>query len=302
MNNDDNQRDNHRPDTKNNHNENRKQVDKNNHKEKLKQDHEVELYFDGERYYTREEFFNPDDEEEKNNNGKKSWKGLKILIACVITVAMLSNVLSLWPKLFNLASIEFLAISRELSQNEDVQLYKESVVVVRAGNSKGTGFYISEAGHIMTNYHVIDDLPQMVTVTFEDGKTYRAKVVEEDPDIDIAILQIDGNEGERPVLAFHDTWEPGLSVYIIGNPLFFNFIANRGNVLELTPVKSKDEPMLMIDAPIYKGNSGSPVINEEGKVVGVVYATSRVDYKGESLRVGLAVPVDYFKKYLDLNN
>ncbi|MCD8510349.1 MAG: trypsin-like peptidase domain-containing protein [Bacillus sp. (in: Bacteria)] len=298
MNNDDNNRDKRRPDNDDSH----KQPDKEIQTEKPKPAHEEELYFDGERYYTREEFFNPPDEKEEMGKKSSKGKGFKVAIASIITVAMLSNVWSLWPQLFNFASIEFLAISHELSQNEDVQLYKESVVVVRAGNSKGTGFYISEEGHIMTNYHVIDDLPQMVTVTFEDGTTYRAKVVEEDPDIDIAILQIDGDEGQRPVLEFEDTWETGLPVYIIGNPLFFNFIANRGHVLDLTTVRSKEDPMLMIDAPIYKGNSGSPVINKDGKVVGVVYATSRVDYKGDRLRVGLAVPVDYFKMYLDLNN
>lgn len=278
--------------------ENKRESNRNN---KINEQEE-ELYFDGEKYYTREEFFNPPEDKEEKQTVKKSRRGFKIAVACIITVAMLSNVWSLWPKLFNFASIEFLAISHELSQNENVQLYKESVVVVRAGNSKGTGFYISEDGYIMTNYHVIDDLPSMITVTFQDGTSYRAKVVEEDPDIDIAILQIDGEEGQRPVLEFEDSWESGLSVYIIGNPLFFNFIANRGHVLDLTTVKSKDDPMLMIDAPIYKGNSGSPVINEDGKVVGVVYATTRVTHEGDSLRVGLAVPVDYFKKYLDLNN
>ncbi|MDQ0253481.1 serine protease Do [Evansella vedderi] len=272
-------------------------------KDKEKDSHnqeEEELYFDGERYYTREEFFNPDDEEEEiDPKKKKTGKWLKVTIASILTVALLSNVLSLWPQLFNLASIEFLAISRELSQNEDVQAFKESVVVVRAGDSKGTGFYISNEGHIMTNYHVIDNLPQMVTVSFQDGKRYPASVVMEDPAIDIAILQIEGENLDRPVLEFEETWEEGLPVYIIGNPLFFNFIANRGHVLDLTPTRNRDDPMLMIDAPIYKGNSGSPVINHDGKVVGVVYATTRVDYEGDRIRVGLAVPVDYFKKYLD---
>ncbi|MFA9557101.1 trypsin-like peptidase domain-containing protein [Evansella sp. AB-rgal1] len=268
------------------------QNDNNKIDQKEKQE---ELYFDGEKYYTREEFFNPpDDDIEPDPPTNKKW--LKVTIASVIIIAMLSNVLALWPRLFNFASIEFLAISRELSQNEDVQLYKESVVVVRSGNSKGTGFYISEEGHIITNHHVVDS-GLRPTVTFQEGDSYTADIIESDPEIDIAILQIDTKENVYPVLEFDDDWEPDLPIYVIGNPLFFNFIANKGNILGLTP--ARDVPMLMIDAPIYKGNSGSPVINEDGNVVGVVFATSTVDYEGSRLRVGLAVPVDYFKEYIE---
>ena len=258
------------------------------------------MYFDGERYYTKEEFFNPDEEKEENHKPKKMRKWMKVTIASIVTVALLANVLSMWPQLFNLASIEFLAISRELSENEDVQLYKESVVVVKAGSSKGTGFYISEDGHIITNEHVVDDARD-IFVTFQGGESHRAEVISKDEDIDIAILQINGGETERPVLEFDNTWETGMPVYIVGNPLFFNYIANKGHILDLMPDQGQGTPMLMIDAPIYKGNSGSPVINHDGGVVGVVFATTRVEHDGSKVRVGLAVPVEYFEEYLDFD-
>ncbi|UCZ53949.1 serine protease [Bacillus shivajii] len=264
-------------------------------KEEHKQPEE-ELFFDGENYYTKEEFFNPEDEKE-NEPKKKNSKWLRMTIAFMLVAALLGNVFAVWPQLFNLASIEFLQISRELSQNEDVQLYKESVVVVRNGNSKGTGFTISEDGHIMTNHHVVDEGFD-ITVTFQEGEAYRADIIESDPDIDIAILKVDDESFNHPVLTFEDSWKAGMSVYFIGNPLFFNFIANRGEVLDLTP--ERDIPMLMIDAPIYRGNSGSPVINAEGNVVAVIYATTRTEFGGERKRVGLAVPVEYFTDKLDV--
>lgn len=211
---------------------------------------------------------------------------------------MLSSVLSMWPQLFNFDTVEFLAVSRELSQNEDVQLYKESVVVVRAGDSKGTGFYFSEDGYIMTNHHVIEDAPEILVV-FDGGESHLAEVVSSDPDIDISVLRINPEDTERPALEFTDTWEPDMPVYIIGNPLFFNYIANKGEVIGLRPDHGQGAPMLMLDAPIYKGNSGSPVINHEGEVVAVVYATTRIDHDGSRQRVGLAVPTEYFAEYLE---
>lgn len=264
---------------------------KSKHENEQKQE---ELFFENGHYYTREEFFNPD--EDHDSDPKKNFKWMKKTIVVMLTISLLSYILAIWPKLYNSATIEFLKISRELSKNEDVQLYKESVVVVKAGNSKGTGFYFSDEGYIMTNYHVIDNEPK-ITVTFQDGKSYRAEVIDSDDEIDIAVIKIDAKRLVHPVLEFEEDWEPDQPIYIIGNPLFFNFIANKGNVLGLTP--AREIPMLMIDAPIYKGNSGSPVINYDGKVVGIIYATARVDHDGSQIKVGLAIPVDYLKEYVE---
>ncbi|SDZ41179.1 serine protease Do [Evansella caseinilytica] len=213
-------------------------------------------------------------------------------VASVLVLALLSNVWALWPQLVNLDAIRFLAVSRELSANEDVQLYKESVVVIRTDSSKGTGFYFSADGYIMTNYHVVGEEASAAAV-FQDGSRYRAEVVETIPDIDIAVLKIDAEPAAHPTLTFTAEWEPDNDVYVIGNPLFFNYIANKGTVLGLTTASSKSLPVMMIDAPVYKGNSGSPVINEAGEVVGVVFATSSVEHDGSRTKVGLAVPAEY---------
>src|SRR5699024_6352528 len=170
-------------------------------REQDKKETEEQLFFDGERYYTKEEFFNPPEEKEDSQKSKKSYHWLKITVAFLLTVALLGNVLSLWPQLFNFVSVEFLSISKELSQDENVQLYKESVVVVRTENSKGTGFYISEDGYVMTNQHVIDGGIQ-ITVTFQEGDTYIADVVVSDEDIDIDILQLHSIEEEYQELQF----------------------------------------------------------------------------------------------------
>ncbi|MCE7792026.1 serine protease [Salipaludibacillus sp. CUR1] len=259
---------------------------------------EEELFFDGEKYYTKEEFFNPDEEEE-DQKPKRKRKGIKIFIASLVAVALLSNVFAIWPRLFNLPAIEFLATSQELSNNEEVQNYKDSIVVVRAGNSKGTGFYFSEEGYIMTNEHVIGNDPQP-TVSFQNGDHHRAEVIETDDQLDVAVLQIDTEEEKNyPALEFENNWEMDSSVYVIGNPLFFNYIANEGAIIGTTSTQSREEPVLMLDAPIYQGSSGSPVINNKGKVIGMVYATTRMDYEGTNTKVGLAIPVNAFEEFIN---
>lgn len=148
----------------------------------------------------------------------------------------------------------------------------------------------------MTNHHVIEKGIQ-ITVTFPEGDTYNGKVVVSDDAIDIAILQIEPKDS-YPTLPFSETWEEDMPVYVIGNPLFFNHIANKGEIRGLTSVSNREKQMLILDAPIYRGNSGSPVINEAGEVIAVVYGTKKIVDGDNQKRVGLAIPVDYFRDYL----
>lgn len=223
------------------------------------------------------------------------------MIASLLAVVLLSNILAFWPQVYNLAAIKFLVKSRELSKNEDVQMYKQSVVVVSAGDSKGTGFNISSDGTIVTNHHVIDG-EEFVVIRFPDGESHQADVIHSDPSIDIAILKIDDSEVldlPKLTIEFNQTEENDIPVYIIGNPLFFDYIANEGSIIGETLIQDWNEPVYMIQAPIYKGNSGSPVINHEGKVIGVVFATTKVVHDGSTKKVGLAVPVEYFEEYVE---
>ncbi len=281
-----------------------------------------QLYFDGERYYTREEFFNDDDDavgDEQDDTSRllqRSW--LKKTIAGVLAVILIGNLLAFWPQVYNLAAIQFLSKSRELAQNENVELYQQSIVVVSAGNSKGTGFMVTDDGYIVTNDHVIKN-ESKIYVRFDEGERVEAEVILLREDIDIAILKIDTQNLDRPALEMdknpnmniqrrgdtasnmnlYMTPYQGEAVYFIGNPFFFNFIANEGQVVGLADLVGWDRPVMLIDAPIYKGNSGSPVINQDGIVIAVVFATIRMEHEGTKKKLGLAVPVEYFNPYID---
>lgn len=230
-----------------------------------------------------------DDEEEEMPvpfwQQPKVRKGLAVLVALM----MLANVIAFLPQIISIPVIQFLVKSRELSQNEDVQQYKRAVVTVKSENRKGTGFYIGGQGWILTNDHVVGSGVTESIVTFGDGDMFNADVVARDSGLDMAVLQIEAEQKPSLSLAADVDPESGDSVYVIGNPLYFNRIVNEGDIWGM--LSNRDPPLIAIQAPIYKGNSGSPVINDEGDVIAVVFATTRVDRNGENIRVGLSVPI-----------
>lgn len=210
----------------------------------------------------------------------------------LIAGMMIMNVIGLLPATLSIPAVQFLKTSATLSMQDDIKAYKESIVVIETGSSKGTGFSISEDGTVLTNHHVIEGKEQ-VTVIFKNNGVYVGVVEETYPDIDLAVLELQDVEEALPTLPLADNpnFTSGEHVYFIGNPLKFTWIANEGNIIDLTEVKNKDKPMMMLDAPVYRGNSGSPVIDQTGEVIGVIYATSDTKEHG---RVGLFIPIQYF--------
>jgi S1-C subfamily serine protease len=211
----------------------------------------------------------------------------------LIALALFFNLIALLPQTFSIPAIEFLKVSTTLSAQDDIKVYKEAVVVIETGESKGTGFAYDPTGKILTNYHVVEGHDE-VTVAFPKKALFQGKVTETFPEIDLAIIDVEATG--LPYLELAQTYDylPNEEVYFIGNPLQFSGIANQGSVLSFVDVKSKELPVVMMDAPIYRGNSGSPVINGSGQVIGVVFATMNHEEEG---RVGLFIPIDYFYQY-----
>jgi len=81
---------------------------------------------------------------------------------------------------------------------------------------------------------------------------------------------------------------------VIGNSLYFTQIANEGSIIDMLPIQGRQSPVMALDAPVFNGNSGSPVINGDGKAIAVVYATANISHQDEMIEAGLAVPVDDF--------
>lgn len=206
----------------------------------------------------------------------------------LIAVFMVINIGAALPRLFSLPAIEFLQTSVSLFMDEDMQEYKESIALVDTGNSKGTGFSVHPEGYIITNEHVIDDREQLWVYINEEGP-YGAEVIHTYEEIDLAVLDLEGDGFPYLEVANDQSIDTNQPIYFIGNPLRFSGIANEGTIIGTTGESSLDSEVIMLDAPVYRGNSGSPVMTEDGTVIGVIYATREdADYG----RIGLAVPIE----------
>jgi serine protease Do len=153
----------------------------------------------------------------------------------------------------------------------------------------GSGFIVDRNGFILTNYHVID-AAERITVTLADGRTFRAEVVGTDPDIDVALLRIPGARDlpEAP-LGNSDELRVGEWVCAIGNPLGYVHSVTVG-VVSFIGRKLFDASLddyIQTDAAINFGNSGGPLINASGQVIGINSAIS-----SRASNIGFAVPIN----------
>ncbi|HEY7474943.1 MAG TPA: trypsin-like peptidase domain-containing protein [Vicinamibacterales bacterium] len=152
----------------------------------------------------------------------------------------------------------------------------------------GSGFIIDTAGFILTNYHVIEGADR-ITITLGDGRVFKAELVGIDPAIDVALLRIPVN-GPIPVapLGDSDTLRVGEWVCAIGNPLGYVHSVTVG-VVSFLGRKLFDQSLdafIQTDAAISFGNSGGPLINSRGQVVGMTTAIS-----AQASNIGFAIPI-----------
>ena len=218
--------------------------------------------------------------------------------AWLLSIVLIGSTFAGLFQVFSIPAIDFLLTSAKLSQHEDIAAYKKAVVVVVTEDGKGTGFAISEDGTILTNYHVVEGNDTVSVVFPEDGR-YAAEVVNTEPSIDMAVLKIEGKDLPKLTLEKDGTIEKEDAIRFIGNPLSFKGIANEGVVIGPTRLSDWNEDVMMIKAPVYRGNSGSPVINEHGSVIGVIFATLENDEHG---KVGLFIPIELLNKYKVVSN
>jgi serine protease Do len=201
-----------------------------------------------------------------------------------------------WPGL-TLPSLDFLKQSEKLSQNEAVNKLKQYVVRIdtisfttgrTAEQKSGTGFNISPQGVIITNRHVLSGALK-ATVTFADGKIFTAKSFRSSSDSDLAVIYLGASNLPYTTINAARSVREGEKVLIIGNPLGIGNVAVEGTVASYVRVAGFSGPVLVINASIYPGSSGSPVFDQNHQVVGIIFGV--ITPEKESEPQGAALPV-----------
>lgn len=166
----------------------------------------------------------------------------------------------------------------------------------QAVEAKGSGFLISSSGYIVTNNHVVKHA-KSVFVTLSDGTRLPAKIVGTDPSTDLAVIKVSRKE-PFPYLQLGDSHEvtPGQWVVAIGNPFGLAETVTTGVVSALGRDIGDGEydSFIQVDAPINEGNSGGPLLNQKGQVIGV--NTAILSPSGGSVGIGFSIPSDMVKR------
>jgi serine protease Do len=161
---------------------------------------------------------------------------------------------------------------------------------------QGSGFIISEDGYILTNNHVVGNVDRM-TVTLPDGRTFAdAKVIGTDPDTEVALIKIPGNNFPTVPLGDSDQLEVGDWVLAIGNPFGLTSTVTAGIVsaTKRSVGITAYENFIQTDAAINPGNSGGPLLDLRGRAVGI--NTAIFSESGGYMGIGFAIPINMARR------
>ncbi len=166
---------------------------------------------------------------------------------------------------------------------------------------QGSGFILDKAGHVLTNYHVVEGANRGIEVTLSNKRSYKARVVGTDRTHDLALLQIDAPDLQPVTLSDSSELAVGQKVYAIGNPFGLSGTMTRGIISSIRSIRGSEgapiEDAIQTDAAINPGNSGGPLLNSRGEVIGIntLIASNGAE---QSSGIGFAIPINTAKAVL----
>lgn len=209
-------------------------------------------------------------------------------------------------------SVVIVKVTKKLTQDEIMQQQMPDLLRRFFGNNiqipnqrapqeqsaYGSGFFISKDGYILTNHHVIDNASK-ITIAFSDRRELDAELVGSDARTDVAVLKVKGDNFPALRIGNPDTLKVGEPVLAIGSPFGFDYSASAGIVSAKSRTMSRETavPFIQTDAALNPGNSGGPLFNQSGEVVGV---NSRI-FSGTGGYMGLSfsIPIDVAMDVVD---
>jgi S1-C subfamily serine protease len=167
---------------------------------------------------------------------------------------------------------------------------------------QGSGFILDKAGHVLTNFHVVEGANRGIEVMLSNKRRYAAKVVGTDRVHDLALLQIDAPNLQPVTLANSTELAVGQKVYAIGNPFGLSGTMTRGIISSIRSIHGAEgapiEDAIQTDAAINPGNSGGPLLNSRGEVIGINTMIASSPGVEQNSGIGFAIPINTAKAVL----
>src|SRR5579863_3281301 len=166
---------------------------------------------------------------------------------------------------------------------------------------QGSGFVLDKAGHVLTNFHVIEGANRGIEVKLSNKRSYKATVVGMDKIHDLALLKVDAPELQPVTLADSSQLAVGEKVYAIGNPFGLSGTMTQGIISSIRSIRGSEgapiEDAIQTDAAINPGNSGGPLLNSRGEVIGIntMILSPSAD---QNAGIGFAIPINTAKAVL----
>lgn len=170
--------------------------------------------------------------------------------------------------------------------------------LVQPTHSLGSGVIVSREGHVLTNHHVIANMDS-IQVQLTDGRAVAAQVIGSDKDLDIAVLKISADKLEPLPFGDSDAVRPGQMVFAVGNPFGLSESITQGIIsAKGRAVKDNIVELLQTDAAVNPGNSGGPLLNVKGEIIGInssIFSSS----DGTWLGISFAIPSNLARHALE---
>ncbi|MPW25277.1 trypsin-like serine protease [Alkalibaculum sp. M08DMB] len=188
---------------------------------------------------------------------------------------------------------------------QTVEISQDMFMRERTSTGIGSGFIVTQDGYILTNHHVVTEDPKKITVSLKDGRSLEATKIWSDAILDLAVIKIDATGLPVAILGDSESLAVGQMAIAIGNPLGLTFertvTAGIVSALNRSIISGNTiaEDLIQTDASINSGNSGGPLLNNRGNVIGI--NTYKID-SGEGM--GFAIPINIAKPIVNqiINN